>query len=340
MNKTLQPIMHKEGYTMLIEREIIAWFREAMFMPLLILLHEYQVPIDPKYQGIKFDEEGRTNAPVSALEEALKSGRVQYADGVFSGEFGSKISKELRDLGARFDREAKVFRIAPDAIPMELRGIVAAAQARSVDLHQKVLDALNAMQENVAASTLLFNFDAAVNRITSDLYGQFVKTTSSVEGIAVPAQLDEAQKKILTETLTENVELSIKDFAAERIPEMRRRVQENVFKGARSPQLAKILESEFGMSKRKANFVADQEAGLLTAKYRQTRYESIGVREYIWSTSHDNRVRPDHAMLDGKRFSFSSPPVCNRATGKRCNPGEDFRCRCVARPVVTLQAAA
>lgn len=332
--------MHKEGYTMLVEREILAWFREAIFMPLLIILHEYEVPVDPKFQAIKYDEAGRVNAPVSALEEALKSGRVQYASGVFSGQFGAKISKELRSLGATFDRESKVFHLAPEALPMDLRGVISLAQARSVDVHEQVLKALTAMQENVAASTLLFNFDAAVDRITEDLYGQFVKTTSSVEGIAIPAKLSDVQRKQLTEDLTDNVALSIKDFASERIPEMRRRIEENVFKGARTPELAKILEAEFGMDKRKANFVADQEAGLLTAKYRQSRYEAIGVREYIWSTSHDNRVRPDHALLNGKRFSFSNPPVCNRATGKRCNPGEDFRCRCVARPVVTLQTAA
>ena len=96
------------------------------------------------------------------------------------------------------------------------------------------------------------------------------------------------------------------------------------------------IESEFGVSKRKAEFLADQEAGLVTAKYRKIRYDSLGVQEYVWQTSGDIRVRPDHAALNNRRFAFSNPPVCDNATGRRCNPGEDYRCRCVPRPIVNF----
>ena len=72
----------------------------------------------------------------------------------------------------------------------------------------------------------------------------------------------------------------------------------------------------------------------MVSKYRQIRYEEVGIDNYIWSTSHDSRVRHDHRELQGKVFSFSNPPITDKATGARNNPGEDFGCRCVAIPVM------
>jgi len=85
--------------------------------------------------------------------------------------------------------------------------------------------------------------------------------------------------------------------------------------------------------------IARQETSLFVSKYREERYTGAGITEYIWSTSKDQRVRPDHAALDHQVFSWDSPPVTDRATGKRNNPGADFGCRCLALPVIRLGAS-
>ena len=65
------------------------------------------------------------------------------------------------------------------------------------------------------------------------------------------------------------------------------------------------------------------------------RYTNAGVKEYIWSTSNDQRVRPDHKELNGKTFSWGEA-VIDRTTGQKGNPGEAFGCRCLALPVVRI----
>ena len=53
-----------------------------------------------------------------------------------------------------------------------------------------------------------------------------------------------------------------------------------------------------------------------------------GVRFYMWVTMRDERVRPTHAIKDGRIFSWAHPPP---DTG---HPGEDINCRCYAVPVI------
>lgn len=356
MNVVGEPIVHKDSFVRLVEDEINAYFVEVIFGPLFGILAENDVPVDPKWQAIKHDEVGRDErsnrkawgarreeraaAVTSALREALRTGRVQYAAGVFNGKFSAAISLELRKLGATFDKDTKSFRLADSKIPLDLRGALADAAMKTREISDQILTTLGAMSENIGAAALGLSFGKQVDLIVGDLQKQLVRTVSGLEGISVSPDITPEIRQALDEKLTHNLDLAIKDFAQERIPELRQRVEANLFAGGRSDRLAEILESEFGIAKRKANFLADQETGLLTAKFREERYAEVGVREYIWSTSRDARVRKDHRLLEGRRFSFSSPPVCDRATGRRCNPGEDYRCRCVARPVFSVRAAA
>jgi SPP1 gp7 family putative phage head morphogenesis protein len=338
----LRGIIHKDEYTRLVEREINAWFREAMWAPLQIVLAEAGVKMDPRYQAIKFDEFGRTNATATALQLALNEGRIYYADGVFSGKFSASISKELKAMGATFDRGARTFRIAQSMIPLELRGILATAALTSATVTHGLLEVLRQMEVHITEMpTPNVNFDAVLSKIEADLGRQFYKTTLSItpEDVGITPKISAETRAIIDEGFTRNLNLSIKDFAQERIPELRKKVEQNSFEfGGRTDRLAKIIEAEFGVDQRKAEFLAVQETGLLVSKYRAAKYGQIGIKEYIWSTSHDKRVRQSHRLLDGKKFSFStganvSPPG---KPSRYCNPGEDYRCRCVARPVINL----
>lgn len=280
------------------------------------------------------------NATTSAVRAALQSGRIHYADGVFSGSFSAAISKELKAMGATFGADRN-FHLVASRLPLDITAAVLSSAQQSAALHKEVTGILDAIEMNVAQAGVSLTFNTAVDLIVGDLQRQFISTVKGVETVAVTGQVDEGMRKRLTAELTENTNLSIKNFVDDRIPEMRRRVEQNAFEGGRTDRLARILEAEFGVSKRKADFLADQETGLLVSKYRELRYASAGITEYIWSTSHDIRVRHDHRLLDGKRFSYANPPVTNRATGARNNPGEDYRCRCVPKPVLArvLQTA-
>lgn len=339
--ETLPPIKHRTEYNRTIEKEINGYFAEAIFAPLQILLHAHRIPIDKRYQAIPFDEFGRDNSATTALEEALNSGRVQYAEGVFSGQFSSSITRELRTIGATFNKSAGTFTIAEGNIPMELRGALATASAKSKTVTDQVLRLLTEMEANLAAAKIGLQLGRALDAVTADLGKQFLTTTAQMrpEDIALQPVIDDGLRARLRKDYTENTELNIKKFAKARIPELRKRVEENAFKfGGRTDRLAKIIEAEFGVSKRKAEFLADQETGLLVSKYRKEKYVGLGIQDYTWSTSHDSRVRHSHRVLDGKRFSFAvgaqvAPPG---QPARYCNPGEDYRCRCVPRPIINL----
>ena len=60
----------------------------------------------------------------------------------------------------------------------------------------------------------------------------------------------------------------------------------------------------------------------------QIRQQQLGVREYIWMSSKDNRVRPQHQDNDGKVFAWASPPPDGP-------PGQAVQCRCYSRPIIS-----
>lgn len=284
----------------------------------------------------------RANATTSALEAALRSGKIHYSDGVFAGDFSSATTKELRELGASFDGAAGTFRLGDSLVPNALRGVLAQSAAASLAVTAGVLEVLAEIERNIGATGEVgVDLTRVLDAIVNDLGKQFVATTQSMgpKDVRLAPTIDTATRAAIDERVTKNLDLSITNFAKERIPELRARVEENAFRfGGRTDRLAKIIEAEFGVSKRKAEFLADQETGLLVSEYRATKYRQMGIEEYIWSTSGDNRVRQSHRVLNGKKFSFAVGANVSPAgkPARFCNPGQDYRCRCVPRPVVNL----
>lgn len=99
------------------------------------------------------------------------------------------------------------------------------------------------------------------------------------------------------------------------------------------PQLAKEIAKDFGMATNRAKLIARDQVGKLYGQVNAQRQKAMGVERFIWNTVHDERVRPEHAALDGKEFSYDKPP----AEGL---PGEPILCRCYASPVFDLGHAA
>ena len=324
MEVILQPIVQRDAIHRGVEDEIVAYFRETVFDPLLSILTD---------AGIR---SGRLNASVSAVTSALRARKVWYADGVFTGAFNSAVSRELREMGATHDRRLRIFRLPVNRLPMDLRLAIADSDAAAKAATKRILDTLNAIEENMRQAPSGVRFEKLVDGMLTDLQQQF-RDSLVRKGLAVPPDLQESTRKAIAEGYTKNLDRCIKDFVEERIPVLRQRVQENIFAGARTDKLAKVLQAEFGVSKRKAAFLAEQETSLLVAQYRKARYTRIGSRRYVWITGHDGRVRPDHAALNGQVFFWDQPPVTNRATGARNNPGEDFGCRCRGRAILNIQ---
>lgn len=321
MDIVLEPIYSEETPFHGVEKELTAYFDEAIFDQLYALLRSERVI--------------KENAPDNAVVAALKSHRIWYTDGVFSGQFNAAISRELRKMGAHWDKTSKVFRLPSASLPMSVRLAAAESTEAAKQTAKKILDTLNQMEANLRKARTGVNLVGPVNDILKDLQSQLGRSLSA-RGVAVPADLSESVKAEIVKGYTENMDLLIKNFAQSRIPELRRKIEQNVFAGARTDKLTRIIQAEQGISRRKAAFLAEQETSLLVSKYRESRYKAIGARRYVWQTSRDVRVRHDHKELQGKVFSWDSPPITNHQTGERNHPGEDFGCRCVARPILSI----
>lgn len=108
--------------------------------------------------------------------------------------------------------------------------------------------------------------------------------------------------------------------------------------GMRHEEMAKFIDQmveEAGDNcEANAGLIARDQTNKMNAAFNQTRQVEVGITKYIWRTSDDERVRGEHAKLDGKEFSWEEPgPLAGTIDGRPCHPGEDIQCRCDAIPV-------
>lgn len=99
-------------------------------------------------------------------------------------------------------------------------------------------------------------------------------------------------------------------------------------------EIQKQLETKLGVEARRAELIARDQTLKLAGQLQQARQTGAGIRRYVWTTSEDERVRPDHAKLDGTIQSWDAPPVVDQRTGRRAHPGGDFQCRCSPDPIL------
>ncbi len=104
--------------------------------------------------------------------------------------------------------------------------------------------------------------------------------------------------------------------------------------GVRVEDLKQQLQERLGIEARRAELIARDQTLKLAGQLQQARQTQAGIRRYVWTTSEDERVRPDHAKLDGTVQSWDSPPIVDSRTGRRAHPGGDFQCRCNSDPVL------
>ena len=94
---------------------------------------------------------------------------------------------------------------------------------------------------------------------------------------------------------------------------------------------------EFGVSQRKAEFLARNETAIATTSYLQAKYRKEGFTHFKWHTNLDGRERPLHRELHNKIFAFDNPPIIDERTGQRGLPAETYNCRCTFSPVATKE---
>jgi len=111
-----------------------------------------------------------------------------------------------------------------------------------------------------------------------------------------------------------------------------RTVEEAHHEGLRVERLAYDLRERFRVSDSRAELIARDQVLKLNGQIDRQRQQQAGITEYIWRTSRDERVRETHAILDGTRQSWATPPEV--APGRYEHPGGDYQCRCSAEAII------
>lgn len=106
-------------------------------------------------------------------------------------------------------------------------------------------------------------------------------------------------------------------------------------------EIKKQLQAEYKESRRRLHLLARDQVSNLNTTITKENQQNAGCSKYRWSDSRDSRVRDCHRSLNGRVFTWDNPPEMwyetkgrgRVYTGRRCHPGEDYCCRCVAVPV-------
>lgn len=302
-----------------IEEKILRVFRDKIFNPLL--KEVYQKPSVLKNSA-------------DDLLEAIQNGKITFNRGIFSGEFNSSISKDLRDLGAKWDRSKGVYKIQAKDLPYNIRGAISASYSKFEQKLKSIDEKIMAVVPDQLVKHIKIDnlFDKSLWKVNKSFQ-------DAVKKVTIPPQLSDAAAELLRSEWRENIDKSIKGIADEVLPKLRKEIQQSVFEGNRYGYLLDTLQKNYRLSASRAKYVARNETNLMMSKFKQGRLADVGIHNYKWvcvKGTPDHQVRPIHRKLteDGKIHDFRNPPIAEE-NGQRYNPHERNNCRCTAVPVLS-----
>lgn len=152
------------------------------------------------------------------------------------------------------------------------------------------------------------------------------------------AQLGDALGETPFLSVTPGMDLAAKGFVKDNVRliqtisdryfgEIETLVNDAVRSGRATDSLSNEIEDRYEVSESRADLIARDQISKLNGDIAEAQQTDLGITQYVWRTSLDERVRESHAILEGETFDWDDPPEPG-------HPGEDFSCRCTAEPVI------
>ncbi len=178
----------------------------------------------------------------------------------------------------------------------------------------------------IPESQLRLRSEDQANNISRFGRNQFDKQVRTVLG--VNPIMNEPYLEPQVRSFVERNAALIKDIPEQSLSRLETKLRTRIEAGDSLAKVTATVQSELKVAKNRAKLIARDQTNKFMGKLTELRQTALGVEEYIWSTSRDERVRPTHRANQGKKIKWSDPPS---ATG---HPGHDINCRCVAIPVL------
>jgi uncharacterized protein with gpF-like domain len=207
-------------------------------------------------------------------------------------------------------------------------------------------DAIPAAELGALMRRLKTRWMRRIDGLAPDLAGYFataaadrsdavLKSMLKKAGFTVAFKLTASQNDILQATVTENVNL-IKSIASVHLDQVEGLVMRSVTAGRDLHVLAKGLQEQLGVTRRRAAFIALDQNNKATSALQRNRQIELGLKAR-WLHSGGGKVpRPDHVAFSKGRDGgpIYDPKEGALISGKRIWPGQLIGCRCVACAVL------
>lgn len=153
----------------------------------------------------------------------------------------------------------------------------------------------------------------------------------SLTGMSVSVK-DTLLTNTVTQALTrENVSL-IQSIQSEYATEVEGLVMRSITTGRDVGYLVEQLEERFGVTRRRAKLIANDQNNKATAQMARARQLSLGVTKARWlHVGGGKNPRPSHVAANGKVFDLSKGL---KIDGEYVFPGELINCGCVGAPII------
>ena len=173
-----------------------------------------------------------------------------------------------------------------------------------------------------------------VNRIL-DLEAQrhtskFMDTAKKAIGVDISSVIRNSDLDGVIRVTTAMNTALIRNLAEDTIKRIEMTVYNNAIAGNSVKTLQGQLQKEFGISARRAKLIARDQMGKFNSTMTRLRQQQAGVTEYIWRTSHDERVRALHRSLEGKHYKWDEPTGAEGGLP----PGQPVQCRCWSEGII------
>lgn len=208
---------------------------------------------------------------------------------------------------------------------------------------QRISDKLEALDINGIAAMMARGF---LDRLDRNNENSMKANINNTIGVDLPGQIRaEGLEQALAVKMAENVALikSVKDEYKEKVGKL---LRDNVMDGQRPSNIVTQIKEVGNVSKSRARFIARDQTAKANSDITQLRAEALGAKMYVWSSSNDERSRPDHDVLDGMYCKYGDSSVFSDDQGKTWKKrstigavedvaGHPINCRCVQLPVIS-----
>ena len=237
-----------------------------------------------------------------------------------------ELEKQLPELKKVYKRERDI-----EVYPKRRNDSITDLQIAITNVFNKIKNVIIAKTNGFGLRHKLEVLANMNRKLTIKEWKKAVRTTLGID-IREDYYLGDFYVEQLQKWVDENVSL-ISTIPEETLDKMRDIVYDGFTHGKTTTRMVKEIQKVYGVSRRRAELIARDQTAKLNGKIQQAQQQDAGITEYIWYSVGDERVRKSHRALNGKKFSWAEPPVVDERTGRRCHPGEDYQCRCIARPV-------